>query len=179
MFTCAWHLRFEIEYDCSLNKRTLSQQRITRMGTFLYELHRRKVFRVAVIYVIASWLIMQVVDAMALALTLPEWSVHLVAVLLLVGLPVVLVLAWAFEVTRDGIRRTQPIHPDEATVMHYIHHLEVVILGTLLIIIAYFVWSERLGEELPRPEAVQSQTGTPQGGDHKDPAPMRPSAAPR
>jgi len=69
------------------------------------ELKRRHVFRVAAVYLVSAWLIMQVVDVMFGALRLPEWSVTLVAALLIVGFPVALLLAWAFELTPQGVTR--------------------------------------------------------------------------
>lgn len=124
---------------------------MTNMRTFLYELIRRKVFRVAVIYVLASWLALMVIEAGFAALGMPEWSVRLAAILLLIGLPVALWIAWSFEVTPAGLRRTRPTEPDEAVVTQYIHHFEIVLLGAALIVIAYFVWSGRLADEPPPP----------------------------
>jgi adenylate cyclase len=78
------------------------------MREFLAELRQRHVFRVAVVYAIAGWLIMQVVDVMFPALGLPRWTLTLVAALLIVGFPVALLLAWALELTPAGIRRSSP-----------------------------------------------------------------------
>lgn len=81
------------------------------------ELKRRHVFRVGVVYLVSAWLIMQIVDVMFGALRLPEWSVTLAAALLIVGFPVALLLAWAYELTPQGLRRdptkrTESIPPD-------------------------------------------------------------------
>ena len=75
------------------------------MKGFLTELKDRKVFRVAIVYLVASWLVMQIADVMFPALGLPEWSVTLVAALLIVGFPVALVLSWAYEAGPGGIHR--------------------------------------------------------------------------
>ena len=61
------------------------------------ELKRRNVFRVAAAYVVVAWLIMQVADTFAPALLLPEWVTSLIAFLLILGFPVAIVFAWAFE----------------------------------------------------------------------------------
>jgi TolB-like protein/Tfp pilus assembly protein PilF len=81
------------------------------------ELKRRHIFRVSVVYLVSAWLIMQVVDVMFGALRLPEWSVTLAAALLIVGFPVALLLAWAYELTPQGLRReptkqAEPAPPD-------------------------------------------------------------------
>jgi len=71
----------------------------------LAELKRRKVFRVAIAYVIVAWVLLQIGDIVFDFLEIPNWAGKLLLVLLLLGLPVALVLAWAFELTPDGIRR--------------------------------------------------------------------------
>jgi TolB-like protein/tetratricopeptide (TPR) repeat protein len=76
------------------------------MTSFLTELRRRHVFRVAAGYVVAAWLIVQGAAALAGMLTLPEWFGGLVLALVALGFPIALVLAWAFEMTPDGVKRT-------------------------------------------------------------------------
>jgi TolB-like protein/Flp pilus assembly protein TadD len=70
------------------------------------DLKRRKVFRVAIGYVVGAFVLMQVADATFEPLNLPAWSATLVLWLLILGLPVALFLAWALEVTPEGIKRT-------------------------------------------------------------------------
>ena len=74
------------------------------MRKFLHEVKRRNVFRVGLVYIFAAWLTIQVVDVMFPALNVPEWVVSAVAVLLLIGFPFALILAWAFEMTTEGIK---------------------------------------------------------------------------
>ena len=74
---------------------------------FVAELKRRKVFRVAVVYGGVGFVVAQAADIAFPALQLPAWTVTLVVVLVLLGFPVALVLAWAFELTPDGIVRTE------------------------------------------------------------------------
>jgi adenylate cyclase len=69
------------------------------------KLRKRKVFKVAGAYAIVAWVVVQVADVMFPALGLPAWTITLTAALLMVGFPLALVLAWAFEVTPQGIRR--------------------------------------------------------------------------
>jgi TolB-like protein/Flp pilus assembly protein TadD len=75
---------------------------------FFDELKRRKVYRVAVAYVIVAGGIIQLASAVFPAWELPDWSLRLVTVLLLVGFPIALILAWAFDVTPQGIEATPP-----------------------------------------------------------------------
>src|SRR5216110_3453541 len=76
------------------------------MSNFFKELQRRKVYRVAAAYIIAAGFIIQVGSAVFPAWELPNWTLRLVVVLLLVGFPIALILAWAYDVTPQGIRAT-------------------------------------------------------------------------
>jgi TolB-like protein/Flp pilus assembly protein TadD len=76
------------------------------MSGFFEEVKRRKVYRVAVAYVIAAGGIIQLASAAFPAWELPNWALRFVIVLLLVGFPIALILAWAFDVTPQGIRTT-------------------------------------------------------------------------
>jgi len=71
------------------------------------ELKRRKVFRVGIAYVIAAWLIAQVAALMADSFLAPVWVMQMIITLLIVGLPISLILSWAFDLTADGIKRTE------------------------------------------------------------------------
>lgn len=77
---------------------------MSKIGEFWSELKRRKVVRVAVAYVIIAWLIVEVASVMLPGLLLPEWTVTLVIALVALGFPAALVLAWAFDVTPEGIK---------------------------------------------------------------------------
>ena len=79
------------------------------MKQFFSELKKRKVMRVAVVYLVAGWLIMQVGEVMFPALRLPEWALSLSAVLLILGFPVALILSWAYELTPDGLKRESTV----------------------------------------------------------------------
>src|SRR5437773_9815821 len=76
------------------------------MSGFFEEVKRRKVYRVAAAYVIAGGGIIQLASAAFPAWELPSWALRLVIMLLLIGFPIALILAWAFDVTPQGIRAT-------------------------------------------------------------------------
>ncbi len=80
---------------------------------FFAELKRRRVFRVMAVYGIVGFVVIQVMDLVVPALLLPEWTYRFVGLLLLLGLPVAIVLAWAFEMTPGGVRRTEKAQPGE------------------------------------------------------------------
>ncbi len=80
---------------------------------FFAELKRRKVFRVMAVYGIVGFVLLQIVDLAVPALLLPEWTYRLVALILLLGFPVAIILAWAFEMTPEGVQKTQAAAPGE------------------------------------------------------------------
>ena len=102
------------------------------MSGFFEEVKRRKVYRVAVAYVIAAGGIIQLGSAAFPAWELPNWSLRLVIVLLLVGFPIALILAWAFDVTAQGIRAT----PDVAVPRTHRRRNVIVLVATGLIVSA-------------------------------------------
>lgn len=79
--------------------------------SFFDELKRRKVYRVAVTYIVVAGGIIQLASAVLPAWELPSWTLRLTVVLLLVGFPLALILAWAFDVTPQGIRTTPTLPP--------------------------------------------------------------------
>jgi TolB-like protein len=80
---------------------------------FFAELKRRRVFRVMAVYGVVGFVVLQVVDLAVPALLLPDWSYRLVALILLIGFPVAIVLAWAFELTPEGVQRTRSATDEE------------------------------------------------------------------
>src|SRR5919197_2651810 len=78
-----------------------------KSGNFFTELKRRNVYKVAVAYAIVGWLLVQVATQVFPFLEIPNWIVRLVIALVVIGFPIALVIAWAFEATSDGIKRTE------------------------------------------------------------------------
>jgi adenylate cyclase len=84
-----------------------------KIDNFFSELKRRNVYKVAVPYAVVGWLVIQVTATIVPALHLPDRLTTAVVVLILVGSPVALVIAWAFEMTPEGMKRTEDVSPDE------------------------------------------------------------------
>jgi tetratricopeptide (TPR) repeat protein len=85
----------------------------SKLSLFLAEFRRRKVGRVAVVYVLVGLGAIEAVDIIGSRLLFPEWSIQFVIVLVLIGFPIALVLAWALEVTPEGIQRTPDLSPEQ------------------------------------------------------------------
>lgn len=74
---------------------------------FFTELKRRNVYKVAVAYVVVAWLLIQVATQVFPFFEIPNWAVRLVVLLIIIGFPIALVIAWAFELTPEGLKRTE------------------------------------------------------------------------
>src|SRR6202158_6120434 len=74
---------------------------------FFTELKRRNVYKVAVAYAVVAWLLIQVATQVFPFFEIPNWAVRLVVLLIIIGFPIALVIAWAFESTPQGIKRTE------------------------------------------------------------------------
>src|SRR5205809_7231610 len=78
-------------------------------GTFFAELKRRNVYKVAVAYAVAGWALAQGIAQVFPVFDIPNWAVRLIVLVIVVGFPIALVIAWAFELTPEGIRRTEDV----------------------------------------------------------------------
>jgi len=80
---------------------------------FWQELRRRKVVRVAMVYMVTGWLIIQIAESTFEGFGIPDWAFRFVTLMVILGLPVALILAWALELTPDGIKVTRSVAPNE------------------------------------------------------------------
>jgi len=117
------------------------------MSSFFTELKRRKVYRVAVGYLVAGWLLIQVAATVFPILGLPESIERLVVSLVLVGFPLALFLAWAFDVTPEGIQATPSLPPASGNAMlHRRRNMSLLIgSGVLISAVAGFFLLPRAG----------------------------------
>src|SRR5436190_10638611 len=80
---------------------------------FFAELKRRNVYKVAVAYAVVGWLVIQIASTILPTFHAPEWVVQTLIVIVALGFPIALLLAWAFEMTPEGMKRTEDVRPDE------------------------------------------------------------------
>jgi len=76
-------------------------------SNFFAELKRRNVYKVAIAYAVVAWLLMQIATQVFPFLEIPNWAIRLVIMLIVIGFPIALVIAWAFELTPEGLKRTE------------------------------------------------------------------------
>src|SRR5438876_9647752 len=82
---------------------------------FFAELKRRNVYKVAVAYAIVGWLLVQVATQVFPFFEIPNWAVRLIVLAIVIGFPIALVIAWAFELTPQGIKRTEDVDPFDSS----------------------------------------------------------------
>ena len=100
---------------------------------------RRNVYKVAAAYAVVSWLLIQVVTQTFPFFEIPHWAIRLVILLVVIGFPVALIMAWAFELTPEGLRRTESVHdsvPKRSSGRGWIY---IVIAGALLSVAIFFL----------------------------------------
>ena|GEM_PF-515856 len=110
--------------------------------TFFTELKRRNVFRVAVGYVVSSWLLAQVADLVLENIGAPGWVMQTIMLVLALGFPVVVFFSWAYEVTPEGIKRESEIDRSESITHVTARKLDRAIFTVLLVVLAYFTYDK-------------------------------------
>ena len=109
-------------------------------GNFFSELRRRNVYKVAIAYVVAGWALSQGIAQVFPVFDIPNWVIRLIVLLIIIGLPIALVLAWMFELTPQGIKRTETADAMPATTQRRKHvWIYVVVIGGLFSIGLFFL----------------------------------------
>jgi TolB-like protein/Tfp pilus assembly protein PilF len=117
----------------------VAQDRRVNPKTFFGELKRRNVYKVAVAYIVGGWALAQGLAQVLPVFNVPNWVVQLLVVFIVLGLPVALGLAWAFELTPEGIKRTEQVDYAAAAAHKKRAWLYVVIVGLLFSIGLFFL----------------------------------------
>ena len=107
--------------------------------SFLEELKKRHVFKVGATYAIVAWLLVQAADVFFPALHVPDWATTLVAGLVLLGFPVALLLAWAYEVTPGGIVPSAEAPATGAAVRATGQRFNTVIMGLVILAVGFLL----------------------------------------
>ena len=126
--------------------------------SFFAELKRRNVYKVAVAYAIVGWLIVQIATQVFPFLEIPNWVVRLVIILVAIGFPMALIIAWAFELTPEGIKRTGDVEGsarDTSTNRIWVY---VAVIGAALSVGLFFVGRYTAGNTTPGHNASPART---------------------
>jgi len=149
--------------------------------SFWEELRRRNVVRVGAAYLIVAWLVAQIVSVINEPLGLPGWFAPTVLVFLAIAFPVVLVVAWAFELTPEGVRRTADVSRDDSITHVTGQRLNYIVTGLLAVAVAFMAVDNYLldGSDTPlaSPAARTSSGPTDDEGVATAAGPTEPARA--
>src|SRR5215467_6832489 len=122
---------------------------------FFSELKRRNVYKIAVAYIVGGWALSQGIAQVLPVFDVPNWAIRMVVLLIIVGFPIALIIAWAFEVTPEGIKRTE--EADAAGQRSRgVAWIYVVLIGAALSVALFFVGRYSAGHPAP----IQSEAAT-------------------
>ena len=107
--------------------------------SFFEELKRRNVFRVGIAYTVSAWVLLQVVDLVLDNIAAPEWVMKVFMLAVGVGLPLALILAWAFEMTPEGLKREKAVSPDQSITPQTGRKLDRIIIVSLGVAVAFLL----------------------------------------
>src|SRR5262245_54762463 len=122
--------------------------------SFFSELRRRNVYKVAVAYVVAGWALAQGVAQVLPVFDVPNWAIRAIVLLIILGFPAALAGAWFFEVTPEGLKRTEDVDSSKPHSVH-VPWIYIVVIGAAISLSLFFV-----GRYTAPPR--QAQTTAPQ-----------------
>ncbi len=131
--------------------------------SFFEELKRRNVVRVGVVYLIAAWLLAQVADLMLENFNAPAWVIQSILVVLIIGFPIALIFAWAFELTPEGLKKEKDVDRSQSITPKTGRKLDFMIIGILAVALSYFIWESRFENETDSTKP-SFQTGETESG---------------
>jgi Tfp pilus assembly protein PilO len=117
--------------------------------SFFAELKRRNVIRVAVAYSVIAWVLAQIAEFAFENFGAPDWVLKSVVVILLLGLPIAIIFAWAFEMTPEGIKREKEVDRNQSITPQTGKKLDRVIIAVLVVALAWFAWDKFSGSMEP------------------------------
>lgn len=125
------------------------------------ELKRRNVVRVGIAYAVIGWVIAQIAEFAFENFGAPDWVLKTIVVILLLGLPLVLLFAWAFELTPEGLKREKDVDRSQSIASQTGHKLDRTIIAVLLVALTWFAWDKFAAETTTEIEpAAQATTGS-------------------
>ncbi len=141
--------------------------------SFINELKRRNVAKVAVLYIVAAWLLLQVTDVLSSLLPVPEWTGSFVFILLVIGFPLVLIFSWIYELTPEGIKREKEVDRSQSITGETGRKINVLIIVLLVLAIATVLLDRFIPHEAPViEEAAVEETDSAEIEEPADPAAM-------
>ena len=128
--------------------------------SLIKELKRRNVIKVAIAYAVSTWILLQLSDVLTQILELPEWAPKLILLMLVVGFLPALIIAWAFELTPDGIKLERDVVRTKSITPKTGRKLDYVIIVSLGLSLGYFIWESRFEQKTAEVEAARDVVAT-------------------
>jgi hypothetical protein len=119
------------------------------LPSFFSELKRRNVYKVAVAYAVIAWLLIQAASILFPTFEAPPWVMKVFVALIAAGFPIALVLAWAFELTPEGIKRTEEVATHESITRRTGRKIDFVIIGVFALVIALLLYDRYRPTKIP------------------------------
>jgi TolB-like protein len=135
-------------------------------GSFLQELKRRNVIRMAGLYLVGAWLIVQVASTLFPAFAVPDWALRALVIVLALGFVPALVFSWVFELTPDGLKRDAEVPPEASIAPQTARRMDRIIIAVLMLALVYFgfdkyVLSPRRAQSTAAPAVAATQAVAP------------------
>ena len=127
---------------------------------FFAELQRRNVVRVGIAYVIVGWLLAQIAEYAVQSFGAPNWVLRAIVILLVVGLPSILVFAWVFELTPEGIKLEKNVDREKSITAQTGRKLDFIIIAVMALALIYLV-----ADKFAVKTAATTETGLPAAGE--------------
>lgn len=136
--------------------------------SFFSELKRRNVFRVGIAYAVAAWVLLQIVDLVLDNIAAPDWVMQVFMLALGIGFPIAIIMAWAFEMTPDGIKLENQVDRSESITPQTGQSLNRIIIGSLVLAVIFLIIDPFENSKLttateisPASPALQTTTAEP------------------
>ena len=126
--------------------------------SIIKELKRRNVIKVAIAYAVAAWLLIEFSATTFPMLRLPEWTATFVTVLVIIGFPLALIFAWAFELTPQGLKKEKDVDRSQSITHITGRKLDFMIIGMLVVALGYFAFDKFVLDPSRDAELVQTTT---------------------
>jgi len=131
------------------------------MSRYLQELQRRNVFRAVAAYIVIGWLLLQVATTLEEALALPGWFDAVITALLIIGFPAVVIFSWVYELTPEGLQKTEEVSAEASIASHTGKRLNYITIGGVVLLLAVVVFDRAT---VPADDPAPESAGTPSAG---------------
>ena len=108
--------------------------------SFLGELQRRNVFRVGIAYLVVAWLLLQVADIVLSNIDAPAWVFQTILLVLIIGFPIAVIFAWAFEMTPEGLKKSGDVEADASVTSKTGQKINYLIGAALVLALGFIAW---------------------------------------